>query len=164
VTDQQTDVENPLERLLFFIASAVLALVLLPVVTLLVAGGLTEILVAVGLSKNDVAAVAFATISGVVVGLATSALVAWKSHSGLRKILSFTRLRLPEPIPSCIEFGVVGALVSGGAILAVILLLGHTRPEGWDLDRILPSMGLGFALFLLAGLSVGLMRRHSNNQ
>ena len=43
--------------------------------------------------------------------------------------------------------------------VGVILLLGHTRPIGWDLDRILPVMGFGFVLFSLVGLQVGVVRR-----
>jgi hypothetical protein len=44
------------------------------------------------------------------------------------------------------------------------LLLGHTRPVGWDFDRIPAWMGLGFTIFLFCGgLPVGLNRKRKRN-
>jgi hypothetical protein len=137
-----------------------LGLILFPVVTLLAVAGVIEVLAAVGLSKShEAGTLAFGILSGLIVGLATSTLVIWKSGNAFRT-LSLLRPRFSEPIASCIEFGVAGALLIGGGMLAAILLLGHTRPADWDFDRIPASMGVGFTVFLLGGgLPVGLIRR-----
>jgi hypothetical protein len=123
--------------------------------------GLAEILVTVGVAEgHEVEALAFGTISGVIVGLATSTLVVWKAGNGFRNLLQSMRSRLPEPIALCIEFSVAGALLFGGGMLAGILLLGHTRPADWDFVRIPAWMGAGFTIFLFGGgLPAGLMRR-----
>jgi ABC-type multidrug transport system permease subunit len=121
---------------------------------------LTKILVAVGLYENHVVGgLAFVTIFGAVVGLAVSIVVAWKLGGVLRKLAALVGSRLPEPFLSCIEFGVAGSVLLGGLMLATILLLGHARPAGWDFQNVLPLMVLGFGLFLVAGLTVGLWRR-----
>jgi hypothetical protein len=55
----------------------------------------------------------------------------------------------------------VGALILGGIMLTGILLLGHTRPIGWDFDRIPLLMGLAFIVFAVAGFVVGHRRRRT---
>jgi hypothetical protein len=156
----QSETESSIDRRLFFIARVVLGLIVFPIVTLLVAMGLTEVLVAVGRSENhEVGGVVFASISGVIVGLTTSVLIGWKSGVIFRKSLVLLRTGLREPVVSCIEFGVVGALLFGGVMLVGILLLGHARPVGWSFDRIPTWMALGSAIFLIGGSPVGLWRK-----
>lgn len=158
--NQQRGREFLLDRRLFFTVRVVLGLILFPIVTLLVVSVVTEGLVAVGLFQSHLeAGTAFVIILGAIVGLATSAIVVWKSGDIFRKALDLMRSKLPEPVHSCIEFGILGSLLFGGAMVAGILLLGHTRPIGWDFNRVLPSMGLGFAVFLIGGLPVGLWRK-----
>ncbi len=141
---QQSEQGTGLDRPLSLMLRIVFGLILFPVVTLLAVAGTTEVLVAVGWSaSHEAGAVAFGIISGVIVGLATSTLAVWKSGNVFRNLLPSLRSRVPEPIASCIEFSVVGALLFGGGMLAGILLLGHTRREGWGIDRIPASMGLG---------------------
>lgn len=157
---QERDRGFPFDRHIFFSVRVVLGLILFPVVTLLVAAILTEILTASKLSQNhESAGLAFITIASAFVGLATSGFAVWKSGRVSRSLLMSIRAKLPEPVHSCIEFGIFGALLFGGVMLAGILLLGHARPIGWDFNRVLPSMALGFALFLIGGLPVGLWRK-----
>jgi hypothetical protein len=158
--EQQSEREFPVDRRLFFIVRVVLGLILFPVVTLLMAAVFTELLTAAKLSENhENSGLLFVTIASAIVGIATSVLIVWKSGGLFRKLLVSMRSKLPEPVHSCIEFGVLGGLLFGGIMVAGILLLGHTRPAGWDFNRVLPSMGLGFALFLLGGLPVGIWRK-----
>ncbi len=158
--NQQSEREVPFDRRLFFTVRVVLGLIVFPFVTLLVAALLSELLSAAQLPENhENSGLLFVTIASAVVGIATSVLVVWKSGGQFRRLLIAMRSKLPEPVHSCIEFGVLGGLLFGGVMIAGILLLGHTRPVGWDFDRVLPSMGLGFALFLLGGLPVGIWRK-----
>jgi hypothetical protein len=157
---EQRDNVSPFVRLV----PAVLALLAFPVVTFLVAMGLAGILVAARLSVEHIEGeLLFTTVTGAIVGLATSVFIVWKSGSVLHGILALMRSRLPEPFVSCLEFSVTGAFLFGGVMLAVILLLGHTRPIGWNFDRILPTMGFGFVLFFAVGLPVGLVRKRRRN-
>jgi hypothetical protein len=85
-------------------------------------------------------------------------LTVWKSGPFLHGFFNACR-RLPEPFCLSIELGSLGACLFGGVMLADILLLGHARPAGWELDRI-PLVGLlGFTVFFTAGLLVGLLKR-----
>ncbi len=92
-------------------------------------------------------------------GVAAFVLIVWKSRSLLRRLLGLMGAKVPEPIHSCIILGGVGAFSFGGILFAAILLLGHTRPMGWEFSRILPLMGLSFVLFSILGLPVGLSKR-----
>jgi len=58
-------------------------------------------------------------IFGFVVGVVTFFLIVWKSRTVFRSLVAVMRSRLREPIASCIEFGVVGALVFGGVLLGL---------------------------------------------
>jgi hypothetical protein len=151
---------SPLDRILSLVVPVVVAIVLFPIATLIVAMTLTKILVAVDLYENHVVGgLALAAASGAIVGLAVSIVVVRKLGGVLRKLGALVGSRLPEPFMSCIEFGVTGSALLGGLMLTIILLLGHARPAGWDFQNVLPMMGLGFALFLVVGLPVGLWRR-----
>lgn len=141
-----------LDRVLSSIAAVVLGLVLSPVIAVL---GFIVWYEAGGKNSGGI----FASV----VGIAAFILIVWKSGGILRRILERARSTFPEPIQSCIEFSVVGAFLFGGVMLAGILLLGHTRPIGWEFDRVLPSMALGFAVFFVAGLPVGLLRRRKGD-
>lgn len=100
--------------------------------------------------KNSGGIVAF------IAGIATFGLIVWKSGNVFEKILGVLRATLPKPISSCIEFGVAASFVVGGVMAATILLLGHTRPEGLDFDRIPLAMGVGF----VCGLPLGFLRKN----
>lgn len=154
------DKESLVDRILSLVVPVVVAIVLFPIATLLVAMMLTKILVAVGLyEKHMVMGLVLAGVSGAMVGLAVSIVVARKFGGALRKLGVLIGPRLPEPFMSCIEFGVAGSALLGGLMLTIILLLGHARPAGWDFQYVLPMMGVGFALFVVVGLPVGLWRR-----
>lgn len=98
-------------------------------------------------------------IAGIVAGIAVFTLIVWKSGALFQRAFDTAHARLSEPIASCLLFGAVGALLFGGVMLAGILLLGHTRPVGWDFDRIPHLMALGFTVFAVAGLAVGFLKR-----
>ena len=97
-------------------------------------------------------------ICGSVAGFASFVLIVWKSDFIFQKLLDAMR-KFPEPFRSSLEFGIVGGLLFGGVMLVGILFLGHTRPIGWDFNRVLPSTGLGFTLFVIGGLLVGTFRK-----
>jgi len=136
------------ERLLSRVAAIVLALVISPVIGLLS-----------GIAWFEAGGKDSGGIAGFIVGIAVFALLVWKAGSLLQKVFERTRAGLPEPIASCLLFGVVGAVMLGGGMAAGILLLGHTRPEGWDFDRIPLWIGVGFMVFGVAGFVVGRRRR-----
>jgi len=92
------------------------------------------------------------------VGFASFALTVWKLPRLIGKGLEIIRSDMPEPIFSCIEFGTAAALFAGCAMVTVVFLLGHMRPEGWDF-MILPVMLLAFGMFALIGRRVGQKRR-----
>jgi hypothetical protein len=101
-------------------------------------------------------------IIAIVVGCAVFVLTVWKAGGMLRNVQRATLSRLPEPLRSSVEFSFSGALLFGGVMVVGILLLGHTRPVGWEFDRVLPSMAWGAAIFLVVGLVVGLSRSQGN--
>ena len=69
-SDEQTEQGESLDRRLFLMLRVLLGLILFPVVTLLAVAGITEVLVAVGLSKSQQAGtLAFGVLSGAIVGL-----------------------------------------------------------------------------------------------
>jgi hypothetical protein len=151
---------TPLDRGLSLLARVALGLAVFPVVTLLVAAVVAEALVALGISQSHVEGeIAFMAVFSILTGLAVSVLLVRKSGRVFRRALDLARAKLPEPVRSCVRFGILGALLSGGIMVAGILLLGHTRPIGWDFNHVLPSMALGFAVFVIGGLPVGLWRK-----
>ena len=131
------------------LVSVVAGLVSFPVIMFLSAAGLFQ----VGLGP------VLATAVGAVVGVAGFVLIVWKSGRVLRGFLGFIRSRLPEPLHTCIEFGGIGAFVVGSLMLAVILLLGHARPQGWEISGVLPAAGVGCGTGVALGFLVGLDRR-----
>jgi hypothetical protein len=55
--------------------------------------------------------------------------------------------------------GCACALTVGVLMAGPILLLGHTRPEGWELDHIPPFVVGAFLLGLVFGIPLGRERR-----
>jgi hypothetical protein len=155
---KKPDEENPFDRFMIFAVTAVSTLMSFLFAALLVAMVLSKVLFEAGSSETEWAPL-FIVISSGVVALLTSVLVAWKSSDVFRKLLARMRSRLPEPAVSCLAFAVVGSILFGSVVPAAFLVLGHTRPVGWDASKILPLTGFGFALFLLLGLQSGLIRR-----
>ena len=140
-----------LERFLSRLASVILGIVLFPVVMVIAAIGWLKVA-----GDNN-----FGIVLGAVVALSTSVLIIWKGACIFRKLLETLRSRLPEPIYSCLAFGTSGALSTGGIMLVVILLLGHTRPMGWELDRIPTWMAIVFAICVVCILPSGIQRRRA---
>ena len=136
------------EGVLSRVAAVILALVISPVIGLLSAIAWFE----AGWQDSG-------GIAGFIVGMVVFAFLAWKGGSLLQKAFETARGRLSEPTASCMLFGLVGALVLGGGMAAGILLLGHTRPIGWDFDKIPLWMGVGFVVFAVAGFVVGRRRQ-----
>jgi hypothetical protein len=102
-------------------------------------------------------------VLGMVLALAAGTtalvLVVWKSPAMVRRGLDRLRAKSPEPLYSCLEMGIALALATGALMAVPIFLLGHTRPEGWDLDRIPAFMAGAFLLGLIFGARLGLDRR-----
>ena len=136
------------ERLFSRLAAIILALVISPVIGLLS-----------GVAWFEAGGKDSGGLAGFIVGIAVFALFVWKAGPLFQRAFEASRTRLAEPIASCVLFGVVGALLLGGGMTAGILLLGHTRPVGWDFDRIPVWMGVGFVVFGVAGFVVGHRRR-----
>lgn len=152
--------EHELERRLFFGARVVAGLILFPVVTLIAAMLLTELLVVTKLMDSHLeGSLVFVTALGAVVGLATCAVVIWAPKTISQKIPNLARVKPPEPIASCLKFGSAGAILFGGPLLAAILILGHTRPIGWDFDKLPYLAGAGFIVVGVAGWRVGLEKK-----
>jgi hypothetical protein len=142
-----------LERIARWVLSATAALVLSPFVGLLT----ITIWTYAGGGPNVVGVVILPLLVNVTVFL----LIVWKSGTYLHRLFDACR-RLPQPFCLSIELGSLGACLFGGVMLTVILVLGHTRPAGWEFDRI-PLVGaLGFAVFFTAGLLIGLLGRRRN--
>lgn len=159
-TTNKTGRVDGADRVILFGMRAVLIAVLFPAITLLAAMVLAEGLVRLGVSQShEVGGVALVTVVGASVGLIASVLAARKSTGVLRQILEAGRPRAHEPLASCIEFGVAGAVLAGGVMLAGILFLGHARPSGWSLERTPFWMGISLVVGMAAGLPVGLLRR-----
>src|SRR5579872_1681849 len=137
------------ERFLSTLTSVILALALFLVVL---------VFVQVGWDKVAGGSL-FGMYFGMALGVAVFVFVVWKGPGVLRRGLDHLRSRLPEPIYSCLAIGVSGALATGTFMAFAILLLGHTRPMGWELDRILPWMAIAFLVCLVCGLPLGMQRR-----
>jgi hypothetical protein len=150
VADEKQGNNVTAERLLSRLAAVILALVISPVVGLLS-----------GIAWFEAGGKDSGGIAGFIVGIAVFALLVWKAGSLLQKAFDSARAGLPEPIASSLLFGVVGAVLLGGGVAASILLLGHTRPVGWDFDRIPLWMGVGFMIFAVAGFVVGRRKRRA---
>ncbi len=138
------------ERILSRVTAVVLALVISPLIGLLS-----------GIAWFEVGGKDSGGIAGFVVGIAFFPLFVWKTAPLFQRAFETSRRRFSEPISSCALFGVSGALILGGGMAGGILLLGHTRPVGWDFDRIPLWMGVGFMVFGVAGFVVGRQRRRT---
>jgi hypothetical protein len=132
--------------------SLILGLALFPLVTVIALCGWVRA------TGGDL--IGMGTLLAAAVGLAFPALVVWKGHGAVLGIYSL-RSRLPEPIYSCLAIGVSGALAVGVLAAVSIVLLGHTRPTGWEFDRIPPWMAIAFPVGLACGLLLGIHRRRA---
>jgi hypothetical protein len=95
------------------------------------------------------------SIAGGIAGISVFTLIVWKFGTLFEEGFQIVQTALSEPIASCLLFGLVGSFLLGGVLLAAILLLGHTRPMGWDFTRIPLLIVFGFLLFGLLGLING---------
>lgn len=134
-----------MERFLASLAAVILALVSFPIVIALVIWGCVR----VG------AADMLGMICSLAAGLAAFVFIAWNAPGTIRKGLDTLRAKPPEPLYSCLASGLACALTIGVLMALPILLLGHTRPEGWDLDLIPPFVVGAFLLGLILGLPMG---------
>jgi len=137
------------ERFLASLVSVILGLVLFPIVFALAIWGWVRT------GGAEVLGMLLALAAGVAVFV----LVVWKAPAMLRSGLDRLRAKAPEPLYSCLEMGIALALAIGALMAVPIFLLGHTRPEGWDLDRIPTFMVGAFLLGLVFGARLGLDRR-----
>jgi hypothetical protein len=99
-----------------------------------------------------------------VISAAVLVFVVWKAPAMLERVLDRLRYRIPEPIFSCLTAGTTGALLLGSLMAIPILLLGHTRPEGWDLDSIPPYIAGAFLVGVILGIPMGLERRRDRER
>jgi hypothetical protein len=129
-----------------------LALLLFPVVMVTVA------IAWIKLGGGDISGM----IASAAIALLVSVLIFWKGLGVVVKGLHHLRSTLPEPLYSGLTFGLTGALAVGGLMTTVILLLGHTRPIGWDFDRIPIWMAIAFLVCLGSGLSSGAERKRKS--
>jgi hypothetical protein len=93
------------------------------------------------------------------VSLAVLVFVAWKGPDFLRRGIYVLRAKSPEPLYSCLVPGIAATLSVGVFMSVPILLLGHTRPEGWDFDRIPRWMAIAFVAGLVYGVPSGMKRK-----
>jgi hypothetical protein len=93
------------------------------------------------------------------VSLAVLVLVVWKGSAFLRRAIYLLRAKSPEPLYSCLVLGIAATLSMGVFMSVPILLLGHTRPEDWDLDRIPRWMAIAFVAGLVYGVPSGMKRK-----
>jgi hypothetical protein len=77
----------------------------------------------------------------------------------ISRVLEASWSKLPEPIHTCIEFGVTGAFVVGGVTLGGIVMLGHLRPASFDWDHTLPVTSVSFLICSRLGWPIGVARR-----
>ena len=134
-----------MERFLASVVSFIMGLVLFPIVIALVIWGWVK------LGGADVLGMVCALAAGVTM----FAFLVWKAPTIIRTGLDSLRAKSPEPLYSCLATGLACALTIGALMAVPIFLLGHTRPEGWDLDRI-PAFVVGaFLLGLIFGLPLG---------
>jgi hypothetical protein len=137
------------ERFLASLVSIILGLVLFPIVMVLAIRGWVRS------GGADV----LGMLLGLAAGVTVFVLVVWKAPAMLRNGLDTLRAKSPEPLYSCLEMGIALALAIGVLMAVPIFLLGHARPEGWDLDRIPTFMAGAFLLGLIFGARLGLERR-----
>ncbi len=136
------------ERIVSILISFVLAIVLLPVAAFV--GG--------ALWFEAAGNPAYGMLAALATGVLSLALVARLSGWPLRYALKILHRLLPEPFFSSLEFGLLGAFL-GSLMLPVILVLGHQRPVGLELNGVLPAVAICFAACAVIGLLVGLRRR-----
>ncbi len=137
------------ERLLSSLVSVILGLVLSPIAMVLAIWGWARI----GGADNP------GMLLALTVGASVFVLVVWKSPAIVRGGLDRLRAQSPEPLYSCLGMGITLALATGALMAVPIFLLGHTRPQGWDLDSIPTFMAGAFLLGLIFGARLGLDRR-----
>jgi hypothetical protein len=138
-----------MERFLASVVSVIMGLDLFPIVIALVIWGWVK------LGGADVLGMVCALAAGVTM----FAFLVWKAPTIIRTGLDSLRAKSPEPLYSCIAVGFTCALTIGALMAVPILLLGHMRPEGWELDLI-PAFVVGaFLLGLVFGAPLGLERR-----
>jgi hypothetical protein len=120
-----------MERFLASLVAIILGLILSPSVMALAIWGWVKI------GGADV----LGMVCAVAAGVAVFVLLVWKAPVIIRKGLDRLRAEAPEPYYSCLAMGFACAFTIGAFMAVPILLLGHTRPEGWELDRI-PGFGV----------------------
>lgn len=149
VVNISLELRSSVERFLASLVSVILGLVLLPIVTALVIWGWVKIGGADRLGM----------VCALAAGVAVFVFLVWKAPAIIRSGFDRLRAKSPEPLYSCLAMGFACALTIGVLMAVPILLLGHTRPEGWELDRI-PLFVVGaFLLGLIFGVPLGLDRR-----
>jgi hypothetical protein len=141
-----------MERFLGALVAVILGLVAFPVVITLIIWGCVKVGIADMLGM----------ICSLTAGLAAFVFIVWKAPGKIRNGLDRLRVKSPEPLYSCLASGLACALTIGALMAVPIFLLGHTRPEGWDLDRIPPFVLGAFLLGLIFGLPQG--RERSRNR
>jgi hypothetical protein len=134
-----------MERFLGSLVAVTLGLVAFPIVVALVMWG----------SAKMGAADVLGMICSLAAGLGVLVFVVWKAPAKIRNGLDRLRARSPEPLYSCVATGLACALTVSALMAVPILLLGHTRPQGWELDRIPPFVAGAFLLGLIFGLPLG---------
>jgi hypothetical protein len=133
------------ERFLAWFVAVILGLVAFPIVIALVIWGCVK------MGAADMVGM----ICSLAVGVAVFVFIVWKAPARIRSGLDGLQAKSPEPLYSCLATGLACALGIGILMAVPILLLGHTRPEGWELDRIPPFVVGAFLLGLIFGLPLG---------
>ena len=134
-----------MERFLAALVALTLGLVAFPIVLALVIWGCVKMGVPDTLGM----------IGSLAAGLAAFVFIVWKGPGRIRNGLKKLRDKSPEPLYSCLAHGFTCALTIGVLMTTPIFLLGHTRPVGWDLDRVPPFVVGAFVLGLILGLPRG---------
>jgi hypothetical protein len=101
-------------------------------------------------------------IAFLLAGLATFVLTAWKGTGIALRLFDGLTRGVPVVLYT-LALGAAGAWVVGCLEVSAILMLGHTRPEGLEFNRVLPSMGIAFLGCALVGLLIILVRRRGGH-
>jgi protein-S-isoprenylcysteine O-methyltransferase Ste14 len=137
--------DQHMERFLASLAAVSLGLVLFPIVMALAIWGWVKVGGPDGLG----------IVCALAAGVAVFVFLVWKAPAIIRRGLDRLRAKSPEPFYSCLAMGFAWALTIGALMAVPILLLGHTRPEGWELDRIPPFVVGAFLLGMIFGVPLG---------
>lgn len=135
-------------RLLSIAIAAIVALLIAPVSVILVASGCSR----VGMP------LAYARMADMVALALSMGLICWYVPRLIRGMLTGIERRCPTPVYGFVEWGTAGALLVGGAIFMIILIFGHSRPDGWNFDVAWPLSGAAFVLCGWAGFRDGARR------